>query len=306
MIDVRQLQYFVALSEEGTFARAASRQHITQSALSQQIARLERELGVQLFERTARGTLLTEAGAALLPMAENLLADLAAFTAEAASIVRQTRQELRVGSPTYAVRSPARQRTLGLFGAQHPTVEVSFTNAWSPQLLALLEEGELDLSFAMLAPARESLDFLLVQDEAALLVVPSDHRLASSSEVALADLAGETVLLYPRSVNEWLYERMAPALEQAGVAAGELHESSLPAALEQVLRGRGLFPAVPWEVDFVNPAQLDGLAVVPTSGEPGLRYGLWLARRAGSQTGAIEGFWRSAAEAGRARSSGSS
>lgn len=304
MIDVRQLQYFVALSEEGTFARAADRQHITQSALSQQIARLERELRVQLFERGPRGTRLTDAGAALLPLAEGLLDDLAAFTAKASSIVRETRQELRLGSPTYAVRSPARQRALGQFVADHPDVEISFMNAWSPQLLTMLEEGQLDLSFAMLAPDSDSLEFLLVQDEPALLVVPADHALATETEVGLADLVGETLLLYPRTVNDWLYERMAPPVVRAGAIAGELDESSLPAVLEQVVNGRGLFPAVPWEMDFVNPTQLDGLAVVRTTGEPGLRYALWLARRTGPQTAVIERFWQCAARISRATPSG--
>jgi DNA-binding transcriptional LysR family regulator len=304
VVELRQLQYFVALSEEGTFARAADRQHITQSALSQQVARLERELEVRLFERSARGASLTEAGAALLPLAADLLSGVAAFTAKASSIVRETRHELHVGSPTYAVRSPARQRAVALFVAHHPTVEVSFTNAWSPELLVMLEEGALDLSFAMLAPDSASLDFILLQDEAALLVVPADHPLAGFPQVGWRDLAGETLLLYPPAVNAWLHERMARPAEHAGVVAGLLEESSLPAALQQVAQGRGLFPAVPWEMGFVNPDQLDRLAVVPTSGEPGLRYALWLARRSGAQTQLIDAFWRSAVQSCQVRPSG--
>jgi DNA-binding transcriptional LysR family regulator len=297
VIDVRQLQYFVALSAEQTFARAAERQHITQSALSQQIARLERELGVQLFERSARGARLTSAGSHLLPMAEQVLQDLRSLTARAASIVRETKHELRIGSPTYAVRSPARQRTVAGFMAENPGVEVTFENAWSPRLLETLRAGETDLSFAMLAPEDQSLEFLLVEDEPALMVVPADHRIARLKEVSLSDLAGEHVLLYPRLVNAWLHERMAPPLEAAGAIAGELEESSLPAALAQVLARRGLFPAVPWEMDFVNPTQLDGLAIVPTAGQEGLRYRLWLARRAGESDGVVEVFWRSALRA---------
>ncbi|MCR1786094.1 LysR family transcriptional regulator [Nocardioides carbamazepini] len=297
MIDVRQLQYFVALSAEGTFARAAEHQHITQSALSQQIARLEREVGVQLFERGARGARPTEAGAALLPMAQEVLDGLVAFGARAASIVREARQELRVGSPTYAVRSGARQRTVATFVAEHPSVEIGFDNAWSPRLLDALAEGRLDLSFAMLAPDDRRLELLLVQDEPALLVVPVGHRLAGLPTAGLADLAGEQVLLYPRAVNAWLHAQMAPPLEAVGAVAGELEESSLPAAIDQVRAGRGLFLAVPWEMDFVNPTQLEGLAVVATSGEPGLRYRLWLARRAGEQSGAIDAFWRCAVRA---------
>jgi DNA-binding transcriptional LysR family regulator len=304
VIDVRQLQYFVALSAEGTFARAAERHHITQSALSQQMARLERQLGVRLFDRGARGAQLTAAGSELLPMAERVLDDLAAITAMAASIVRQSRQQLRVGSPTYAVRSPARQRTLSLFLSENTDFDVAFENAWSPQLLEKLAEGRLDLSFAMLAPDELPLEYLLVQDEPAVLVVPDGHRLVTGRKIGLADLSGESLLLYPRALNSWLHDRMAPPLEAAGVFVGELEESSLPAALDQVLTGRGLFPAVPWEMGFVNPTQLEGLSVLPTTGEPGLRYGLWLARRSDHRSGAVEVFWQCAGRVSEAVPSG--
>ncbi|HET9420021.1 MAG TPA: LysR family transcriptional regulator [Nocardioides sp.] len=204
MVELRQLQYFVALSKDGSFARAAERQHITQPALSQQIARLERELGVQLFDRSVRGATLTNEGAELLPHAESVLAQVVALQASAASLAREAHEELRIGSPTYAVRSAARQRVVGAFAAAPPRVEIRFENAWSPQLLDLLRSGAVDLSFAMLAPEGDELEFLLVQDEATLLIVPDGHRLAASESVGLADLAGERLMLYPRSVNTWL------------------------------------------------------------------------------------------------------
>jgi DNA-binding transcriptional LysR family regulator len=298
MVEVRQLQYFVALSKDLSFARAAERQHITQSALSQQIARLERDLGVTLFQRSVRGATPTPAGEMLLPQAQRVLAELADLRARAASIAREAHQELRIGSPTYAVRSRARQRVVAGFTASNPGTDIRFENAWSARLLESLVAGDLDLSFAMLAPDLPALEFVLVQSEPALLILPAGHRLAQHREVGLADLAGERVVLYPDTLNSWLYEQMSVPLARAGVRVGELEESSLPAVLEQVRNGAGLFPAVPWEMDFVNPDQLDGLAVVKTSGERGLLYGMWLARRTQGGTPAIDAFWEIARDLG--------
>jgi DNA-binding transcriptional LysR family regulator len=299
MVDLRQLQYFVAVSEEGSFVKAATRQHITQSALSQQIARLEREWGVVLFARGVRGAVLTPAGAELIEDARAVLHGVRNLQAKAGGLARRAAAELLVGSATYAVRSRGRQRAVAEFSAAHPEVGLRFTNAWSPQLLEMLVEGEVDLAFAMLAPESDLLDYLLMEDEAAALVVPTDHPLSASARVGLADLRGERVLLHPRSVNSWTFEVMSEWLARHGAVVAELEETSLPGIIEQVRAGSGLFPAVPWELDFVNPAELSGLTVVPTTGEEGLRYRLWLARRkAGATTPHIDAFW---ALAGRAR-----
>jgi DNA-binding transcriptional LysR family regulator len=289
--ELRQLRYAVALAECGTFAAAAEREHITQSALSQQVARLEREWGVLLFARTSRGTTPTAAGARLLPQARAVLAGVAELGATAAALAAGTAGELLVGSPTFAVRTPARREVLAAFAAAAPGVQVRFTNAWSPQLLERLAAGELDLSFAMLAPPDRGLEYLPAQDEPARLVLRADDPLAACDVVGRADLAGRRVLLYPEALNGWLFAGLAPELAGAGAAVVELREPALPAVLEQVRAGDGVFPAVPWELDFVAPAAMEDLVVRPTTGEPGLRYGLWLARRTGPAGAAAEAFW---------------
>lgn len=262
--------------------------------MSQQIARLEKELGVQLFDRRARGTVLTDAGRALLPLATNVLSSLGQFEEQARSLARGTSGRLRIGSPSYAVRSRARQRIVASFHRRHPDVELSFANAWSPQLLEALQAGSLDLSFAMLAPAESGLDYLCVEDEPATMLMPVGHPLAHTEVVSLADLTGHQVLIYPPSINGWLYDRMGAPLRQVGAVVKGLQEASLPAVIEQVRTGHGVFPAVPWEMDFVNVESLNGLVVRPTSGEVGLRYQLWLARRAGDTSPAVTALWNSA------------
>jgi DNA-binding transcriptional LysR family regulator len=130
MPELRQLRYLLALSECGTFARAAEQEHITQSALSQQVARLEREWGVLLFDRTPRGTRPTAAGARLLPQVRSLLSGSTALEAPAAALATGATGELVLGSPTYAVRSRSRQLVLAAFAEGHPGVALGFRNAW--------------------------------------------------------------------------------------------------------------------------------------------------------------------------------
>jgi DNA-binding transcriptional LysR family regulator len=91
VLELRQLQYFVTLSETKNFARAAEREYITQSAMSQQIARLESDLGVRLFTRTPRGTDLTPAGRELVPLARSIIDGSAAVQKEAADLARHAR-----------------------------------------------------------------------------------------------------------------------------------------------------------------------------------------------------------------------
>lgn len=297
VVDLRQLEYFAALSEEGSFVKAAAREHITQSALSQRIARLEREWGVVLFHRGVRGAELTKHGAELLDGAREVLAAVTALQARADAMARGVTAELRVGSATYGIRSRGRQQAVAEFAVRHPDVEVRFTNSWSPELLRMLLDGEVDLAFAMLAPPEERLEFMVVEDQPAQLLVPEQHRLATHGQVTLADLAGERVLLHPPSINTWMFEAMARALSEHGAIVAELGETSHPGIIEQVRAGLGLFPAVAWEMDFINPAELAGLAVVPTSGEEGLRYRLWLARRRAGRTAQIDAVWEAARQA---------
>jgi DNA-binding transcriptional LysR family regulator len=291
-MELRQLKYFLALSDTGNFARAAEREHITQSALSQQISRLERELGLVLFERTSRGTRLTEAGAVLLPQVRSVLGEVGRLNGEARSLARGHRGFLRAGSPTYAVLSDGRKDIMRAAAEQLPGVEIRFENAWSPQLFQRLKKGELDVTFAMLGAADPDLEMFCVQDSPARLVIPEDHPLAVLPVITPADLTDVRVLLYPHGLNAWMFESMAPPLSAAGALVEGVRETTLPAVLEEVRRsGDTVFPAVPWEVDLLHPDTLSGLTVRPTTGAPGLRYSLWLARRRADTSPLVEAFW---------------
>lgn len=191
-MDVRQLEYFVAVAEESSFTRAAARVHVVQSAVSAAIKTLERELGATLLDRNSQRVVLTDAGEALLPRARAVLD----AVTEAKDAVAQVRGGLtgtvRLGTlnAMTLVDLPA---LLGEFHRRHPGVLVR-TNAATTGSIGLVEQlldRRLDVSFVSLpgeVPAGIVLDELThsVMD----LVVPQDHPLAARTEVSLGELAG--------------------------------------------------------------------------------------------------------------------
>lgn len=295
-MELRQLKYFMALSETGNFARAAEMEHITQSALSQQVARLERQLGVVLFERTPRGSRLTKAGEEILVLARTVLAEVSRLESYARSLGRGLEGALRIGSPMYAVTNPARRAIERLFAKRLPGVELLFENEWSMTLARRLRAGELDLTFTMIGEPVAGLEKLMIDESPAFLVMRQDDDLAALEQVDRTNLAGSRVLIYPRTLSPWIFERLATPLALAGADVLELREPTLPAALDQVREGAGLFLAVPWEVHLMHATHMEGLVVKPTSGGPGLQYALWLARRDSDQSPLAQAFWDVARE----------
>jgi DNA-binding transcriptional LysR family regulator len=191
-VDLRQLEYFVAVAEEGNFTRAAARVHVVQSAVSAAIKTLERELGATLLDRNSQRVLLTDAGAALLPKAQAVL-DAAV---EARNAVAQVKGGLtgvvRIGTLT-AMTVIDLPGLLGEFHRRHPGVLVRTRAATSGSqgLVELILDRRLDLAFVSLPG--EVPDGIVLDELARSvmsLVVPGDHPLAGRTEVPIADLAG--------------------------------------------------------------------------------------------------------------------
>ncbi|MFI6094604.1 LysR family transcriptional regulator [Lentzea sp. NPDC051213] len=191
-MDLRQLEYFVAVAEEGTFTRAGARLHVVQSAVSAAIKTLERELGATLLDRNSKRVLLTDAGEALLPKAQAVLDAATAARDAVAEVQGGLTGTVRLGTLTSMslIDLPA---LLGEFHRRHPGVLVrtSAATSGSQGLIEQLLDRRLDLAFASLpgeVPGGILLDELAhsVMD----LVVPADHPLATCTEVPIADLAG--------------------------------------------------------------------------------------------------------------------
>jgi DNA-binding transcriptional LysR family regulator len=195
MFDARLLTVFREVATRGSFSEAAAALSFTQPAVSQQIARLERELGTRLLARNARGVTLTPAGEVLLRHAERMLAQLREAEAEVQSVAGVERPRLRVGafaSAAASIMPPA----LAELRSAHPAAAVTMRVAEMPESLDALRTGELDLSViidAVNTPLDVPSDVKVADlfDDPFLATLPYSHPLAGRGAIALADLREE-------------------------------------------------------------------------------------------------------------------
>ncbi|WBB50867.1 LysR family transcriptional regulator [Verrucosispora sp. WMMA2044] len=197
-MELHQLRYVVAVAETRNFTRAAERCLVVQSALSHQIARLERELGARLFDRTSRRVRMTPAGEAFLPAARQCLDAAERAAAEVASAVGEIRGRLTVGMiPTVAaVDIPA---ALDAFHQRYPHVRIRLRVGGSEQLIDQVKEGAVDIGFLGLPVTARPEGVVarqLAYDRLVAVVAP-EHPLAGQAEVDLARLATETFVDLP-------------------------------------------------------------------------------------------------------------
>jgi DNA-binding transcriptional LysR family regulator len=215
-MELRQLAYFVAIAEERNFTRAAERIPIAQPAISQQIRRLEAELGEQLFLRDRRGIRLTPAGEALLPHARTTLQAAEGGREAVAALSGLLTGRLTVGlvHPLPDRRFP---RLLGAFHRAHPGIELTLLEDQTDALLAALAAGQLQA--ALIGQGRydrppPDLEALLVAREPVVVAVHPSHPLASRGSVPLAALREEPMVTLTRA------SKLRSTLETACQAAG--------------------------------------------------------------------------------------
>ena len=214
-MEVRQLEFFVAVAEELHFGRAAERLHIGQPAVSQQVARLERELGVQLFDRTTRRVKLTAAGGRLLPEAQATLAAFGRLRSAVAEPVAEITGPLRLG--TSQGLGDRLDRVLDSIATLAPQVDVRLVSLPSADRLDALRRGELDAAFVRPAALVTGLDTVAVWNETLVAALPATHVAAARSLVPLTDLASTPLRLSPRAANPGLYDFVTGLLQQSGV-----------------------------------------------------------------------------------------
>lgn len=196
-VELRHLRYFVEVAEQRHFGRAAARLHMAQPPLSQQVRQLEAELGVELLRRTTRRVDLTDAGAAFLQRAREVLAAVDAASAEAQRIGAGLEGRLVVGcvgSATYSLL-PSLARTLR---EDLPAVDFSFRGEMLvPDQAAALLAGEIDL--ALLRPPVDHPGLVLtrLRRERLIVALPDSHRLAGRKRLRVGDLRNEDFIVHP-------------------------------------------------------------------------------------------------------------
>jgi DNA-binding transcriptional LysR family regulator len=191
-VELRQLRYFVTLAEELHFGRAAAREHIVQSALSQQLQRLERELGVRLLERSTHHVALTVAGAAFLAEARKIIAqvDRAAQVARSAA---GTAPSLRVGIIDASYDSMP--QILHEVQARYPDLVINQVEASVPEQYQRLLDGRLDVGIGRAAMAPPGVASQLFREDPLGVLIPDGHRFTELDGVPVATLAEEPLLL---------------------------------------------------------------------------------------------------------------
>jgi DNA-binding transcriptional LysR family regulator len=191
-MELRQLRYFVTLAEELHFGRAAEREHIVQSALSQQVQRLERELGVRLVDRSTHHVSLTAAGAVFLVEARQILAHADRAAAVARSAVGAS-APLRVGIIDSSYDSMP--QILHEVQARYPRLVIHQVEVGVPQQYQQLADGRLDVGIGRAELAPPQVSSLLFRQDPLGVLVPSGHRFAGLEGVPVAELATEPLLL---------------------------------------------------------------------------------------------------------------
>jgi molybdate transport repressor ModE-like protein len=281
MIDVRRLRVLRALAEHGTVAAAAQALHLTPSAVSQQLAALEREIGQPVVERRGRGLVLTGAGHVLLEHAHALFAQLERAEADVAAHGRGELGTVVVGAfPTAlaAVAAPAARA----LAESHPRLRVTLLDVESPHCFAALAEEQIDLAISMesaSAPAPDDPRFARwpLLDDPLDAVLPAGHELAARSTIALDALAGET-WVGPSPGTSCLEVTLA-GCAAAGFTPQLVHRTNDFAALMTfVAAGLGV-ALVPRLAQGQIPADV---AVVPLRGTPPARR-VFAATRRGSE-----------------------
>jgi DNA-binding transcriptional LysR family regulator len=218
-MDARQLEYFVAVAEELSFTRAAVRCHVVQSALSYQIARLERENGVTLFERTSRSVRLAPAGELLLPRARRVLAELDLARAELTEFAGVLTGRLRLGMIGSASEAaPTVERALVTFHRRHPAVEITIQDTGSAHMADLVRGGLLDVAVVGLFADQAPPDLVhrVLAVEPLVAVIDRPHAPAGAGTADLAELVDVTPFVEMRA-ESGLRRQVDAVFERAGL-----------------------------------------------------------------------------------------
>ncbi|HCA88605.1 MAG TPA: LysR family transcriptional regulator [Streptomyces sp.] len=215
-MELRYLTSFIAVAEELHFGRAAKRLQMAQPPLSQQIRQLEKELGVQLFERNTRSVRLTSAGQSFLKPVRTVLDDL-----DIAVRVAKAAGEGEYGRVTVGFAGASSHATLPLLTravrASHPGLELVMNGqTYANVALQMVADGSLDLGFVRLPASQPGVETRAIDEEELMCALPQDHPLAGRERISVGDLAGEPFVSFPANAGSTLRDTTFHVCEEAG------------------------------------------------------------------------------------------
>lgn len=222
-MELRQLRYFIAVAEEMNITRAAQRLHMTQPPLSRQLQLIEDEIGLPLFERGARPLKLTDAGRVLYAQARRVLEqadELAPLTRRLA----QAAERIVIGFVPSTLYG-ALPEVIRAFREAAPAVELSLIEMFTLEQLGALKGGRIDIGFGRLRFDDDRLVREVLVEERLIAALPDGHPLAApDASISLADIAGQTLIVYPSTPRPSFADQQLSALRDGGLAPAAVHE----------------------------------------------------------------------------------
>jgi LysR family hydrogen peroxide-inducible transcriptional activator len=263
-MEVHQLRYFCAVARHGTFTRASEVEHVAQPSLSQQILKLEAELGARLFDRLPRSAKLTVFGKTFLPKAERILRELEQAKSELLEMAGNEKGDVTVGIiPTIAAY--LLPKLLKGFAGRHPLITLKIVEDITPVLLQRLHDGTIDMAVVALPVAGGELADEELFEEKFYAVLPEKHRRASRASISLAELNREPFLLLKE--GHCFRDSLIAACNQSRMTPSVVFESGQFATImAMVSAGMGV-SAVPAMAVQAQP----GCKFIPISGKHSTR-----------------------------------
>lgn len=269
-VNLQRARYLVAIADHLNFTRAAAELHVAQSALSQQIKVLERELGVVLFDRRGPRISLTDPGIVAVREAKFLLesADRAVERIRASALGSEG--ELRIAH-TRSWAGGAVALAVNQFRARYPKVAITEHRGYTTRNTALAADGAVDIAVVRPPLDQSKLTVRIVDRERLLLAVPSGHPLAARDVVELAQLADEPVVFWPRANGPGMYDAIVEMFWPTRAPNVVRREADDEQVLHAVAAGVGVAPmpagrAATYRVPGVHMCEIDGPAMYLTVG----------------------------------------
>ncbi len=264
--EIRQLVAFTAVLETGGFTKAAHTLHLTQSALSHQIKTLETQLGVQVFARIGKRSVLTQAGEVLLKHATRVLRELTDARQALLELSEPDRGRLRISASGYSCYLLL-PRILHTFKAEYPRVELSVSPDYTGAAVQHLLEGVLDVAILIMPPPVRGLTIEPLAEDELFVVMPAAHPWAKRRRIPWGDLATQVLISYNKAsqTHQMLLQRLA----EMGAAVPETMEVQLTEAVTEMVKvGLGVAVIAPWAVRMELEA---GTLVARPLGRQGLK-----------------------------------
>lgn len=241
-MEMQQVRYFVSLAGTLNFTRAAEQCSVSQPALTRAIQQLEHELGGPLFHRERGNTHLSELGRMMLPYLQSVEESCRAARDQARAVKKLERATLTIGTMC-TIGPQLISKLLIQFRTQHPDVEVQVVDAGGPQMVEMLEKGDLEVAVVGVpGELPDSLHQLPIFEERFVIVIPSDHRLVSFEEIPAAELDKEP---YVSRSNCEVFEPVRQELNDRGIFMRQVFSSPRDDWVQGMIKaglGLGFFP----------------------------------------------------------------